>query len=184
MERDARSEKFPIGSIMPDFELLNVDNSRLGSDWLKDGRAALVVFGCNHCPYVQGTEAMLIEIAKKYEKQGLRTVMINSNDAARYPEDSFAGMQKKAAALLLPYPYLHDESQSLARKFDASCTPECYLFDGSHHLVYQGAITDRPKESGTERKDLLSPAIEQVLTGKKPSPEFTHPIGCSIKWKE
>lgn len=183
MERESRSLKFPIGSALPQFELPNVDGSRLGSAWLRDGQAALVVFGCNHCPYVQGSEALLIDIARKYEKQGLRTVMINSNDAQQYPEDSFLNMQKKAAALLLPYPYLFDESQTIARLFDASCTPECYLFDSAHRLVYQGAITDKPRDPGAGRADLLSPVIEQVLAGKKPATDFTHPIGCSIKWK-
>jgi len=183
MERDTCSAKFPISSALPEFELLNVDGRKLGSTYLRGGKAALIVFSCNHCPYVKGTDKLLIEIAKRFEKDGLRTVAINSNDAEQYPEDGYDKMKEKAAALLLPFPYLHDDTQNIARLFDAACTPESFLFDASFKLVYQGAITDRPQSSDGERKDLLSPAILQLIKGEKVSPDFNHPIGCSIKWR-
>ncbi|MBX7136530.1 MAG: thioredoxin family protein [Oligoflexia bacterium] len=183
MQRDTRSTKFPIGSALPKFQLQNVDGKLLGSECLQGAKAALVVFSCNHCPYVQGTDALLLEIVKRFEPRGLKTVAISANDPVQYPEDGFAQMQTKAKTLKLPFPYLFDETQAVARAFDASCTPECYLFDGAGKLCYQGAITDRPKERDAERKDLLSPAIESTLSGKAPVPDFNHPIGCSIKWK-
>jgi len=184
MQRDTRSTRFPHGTSLPEFELLNVDGKKLGSEYLKAGRAALVVFSCNHCPYVQGSDALLVETVRRFEKDGLMTVAVNSNDAVQYPDDSYQHMQEKAKKLSLPYPYLYDETQELAKLFDASCTPECYLFDSSHRLVYQGAITDNPREPGARRKNFLAAAIEQVLEGLKAEPDFNHPIGCSIKWKK
>lgn len=183
MERDTRSQRFPLGSALPAFSLPNVDGRKLGDDYLLGAKAALVVFTCNHCPYVKGSEQMLIEIARRLESRGLKTVSISANDAAQYPEDSFDKMKQHAQQLKLPYPYLYDESQQVARAFDAACTPECFLFDEEMRLVYQGALTDKPKDSGAPRQDLLTPAIEAVLQGRKPNPDFHHPIGCSIKWR-
>lgn len=184
MQRDTRSQKFPLGSKLPAFKLPNVDGREIEStQYFKSTKAALIAFTCNHCPYVKGSENLLIDIVRTFESKGLRAITISSNDAVQYPEDSFEKMAEKAKELALPYPYLYDQSQEVARLFDAACTPECFLFDQNQMLVYQGAITDRPKEKDAQRKDLLSPAIEMVLSGKKPSVEFNHPIGCSIKWK-
>jgi len=183
MERDTRSQKFPLGSKLPAFKLPNVDGNAIGTEYFSGAKASLVVFSCNHCPYVKGTDELLFKIVNSYAPKGLRTVAISSNDAAQYPEDGFENMKQKASDLKLPYPYLYDQSQEIARLFDAACTPECFLFDQGLTLVYQGAITDRPKEKDADRKDLLSPAIEAVLLGKKPGVDFNHPIGCSIKWR-
>ena len=183
MQRDTRSQKFPLGSGMPGFSLPNVDGRTLGNDFFQGAKAALVVFTCNHCPYVRGSEQMLIEIVRKFESRGLKTLSISANDAEQYPEDSFEKMKEHAQQLKLPYPYLYDESQQVARAFDAACTPECFLFDADMRLVYQGALTDRPKDLGAARQDFLSPAIEAALQGAKPRPDFNHPIGCSIKWR-
>lgn len=183
MQRETASSKFPLGTPLPAFSLKNVDGEMIGSDYLQHGLAALVVFTCNHCPYVKGTEAMLLGIVKRFEPLGLRTVAINSNDPVSYPDDSFEKMVEKARALHLPYPYLWDETQATAKTFDAACTPECYLFDSRHALVFHGAITDTPKDSSKPRADYLSPAIEAVLRGVQPLQPFAHPIGCSIKWK-
>jgi len=183
MERDTSSNRFPLGSQLPDFELVNTDGRRLGTTYLKDGTAALVVFTCNHCPYVKGSEEMLIEIVRKLQPQGLRVVGINSNDASKYPEDNFEKMKEKSISMSLPYPYLYDESQEVARLFDAACTPEYYLFDAGHRLVYHGTINDSPRDRSKATKDYLSQAITAVLAGEVPQPQFVHPIGCSIKWK-
>lgn len=183
MQRESRSLKFEHGSFLPAFDLLGTDGRRYGSDYLKSGKAALLVFTCNHCPYVQGSEAMLIDIARRFERDGLRVVTVNSNDPSQYPDDDYGMMQEKASRLKLPYPYLYDETQELAQTLDAACTPECYLFDRNHQLCYHGALTDHPKESGSPRADYLTPAITQVLEGLKPTPDYIHPMGCSIKWK-
>jgi peroxiredoxin len=168
---------------VPSFELVNVDGSRLGSQYLAGAKAGLVAFLCNHCPYVKGSEEMLMTIVKRFQPEGLKTLVINSNDAVKYPEDSFEKMQEKAIAHALPYPYLYDESQEVARSFDAACTPEFYLFDRDGKLAYHGTINDSPRDSSRVTKDYLSQAIEAVLEGRTPEPQFVHPLGCSIKWK-
>ena len=183
MERDTISSAFPLGSRLPSFELLNVDGNRLGSESLTGAKAGLVAFLCNHCPYVKGSEDMLISIVKRFQADGLKTLVINSNDAAKYPEDSYEKMTEKAVAQGLPYPYLYDESQDVARLFDAACTPEFYLFDRDGKLAYHGTINDSPRDPSRVTKDYLSKAIEAVLEGRTPEPQFVHPLGCSIKWK-
>jgi peroxiredoxin len=183
MERDTISTAFPLGSKLPSFELANVDGKRIGSAYLSGAKAGLVAFLCNHCPYVKGSEEMLIAIVKKFQGDGLRTIAINSNDSVKYPDDSFEKMREKAATYALPYPYLHDESQDVARLFDAACTPEFYLFDREGALVYHGTINDSPRDPSRVTTDYLSRAIESVLEGRKPEPQFVHPLGCSIKWK-
>jgi peroxiredoxin len=126
---------------------------------------------------------MLISIVKRFQGEGLKTLAINSNDAVKYPEDSYEKMREKAVAHSLPYPYLHDESQEVALLFDAACTPEFYLFDHEGKLVYHGTINVSPRDPSRVTKDYLSKAIESVLEGRTPEPQFVHPLGCSIKWK-
>ena len=183
MERTTESQKFALGSLMPEFSLPATDGKSYGSSYLKGGKAGLVVFTCNHCPYVKGSEDLLVQIVKRFEMEGLRTIAISSNDASKYPEDAFDKMKEKSRKQNLPYPYLYDETQEIAKKFDAACTPECYLFDNKGRLMFHGAITDKPKEGGFNRKDYLSPAIFEVIEGNEPDPSFVHPMGCSIKWK-
>jgi peroxiredoxin len=183
MERTTGSEKFPLGSTLPEFVLPNVDGRQVSDQYLREGKMALVVFTCNHCPYVKGSESQLVEIASRYAADGLRVVTISSNDAVKYPEDSFEKMKEKAQALKLPYPYLYDESQEVARLFDAACTPECYLFDSSGVLVFHGAINDSPKNLAGVSRAYLAKAVEQLHQGKRPDPSEAHPLGCSIKWR-
>ena len=183
MERETTSRTFSLGSTLPEFELPNVDGRKLGSSYLKGSKAALVVFSCNHCPYVKGSEEMLIEIVRRFESQSLKTVAVNSNDSIKYPEDGFEKMREKSDLMKLPYPYLYDENQDVARAFDAQCTPEFYLFNASGELVYHGTINDSPRDRSKVTKDYLSDAIAAVLAGKTPDPNFVHPLGCSIKWR-
>ncbi len=184
MQRDTSSDKFPLGSVLPSFELLNVDGKRVGVDFLRDAKASLVAFLCNHCPYVKGSEEMLVSIVRRFQPQGLKAVAISSNDAAKYPEDSYEKMREKAALQDLPYPYLYDESQQVAKAFDAACTPELYLFDRDHRLVYHGTINDSPRDPTKVTRDYLTDAIAAALEGEIPNPQFVHPLGCSIKWKD
>jgi peroxiredoxin len=183
MERISGSTSFVLGSALPDFSLRNVDGTTIGSDYLSGAKAYLVGFLCNHCPYVKGSEEMLINIVRRFQPEGLKVVTISSNDAAQYPEDSFDKMQEKAQGMNLPYPYLYDESQQVAKLFDAACTPEFYLFDRNRVLVYHGTINDSPRNPDKVTKDYLSDAIVAVLEGRTPEPQFVHPLGCSIKWK-
>ena len=169
--------------MLPAFALTNVDGTAVHSQSLLGAKAALVVFTCNHCPYVKGSEAQLIDLVRRYAPQGLRTVAISSNDPAKYPDDSFTNMQVKAREQQLPYPYLFDETQQVAKQFDAACTPECYLFDTAGTLVYHGAINDNPKDATLARTAHLDTALRQLFSGSKPNPAFVHPLGCSIKWR-
>lgn len=183
MERATTSGAFKLGSKLPSFQLLNVDDSMIGPEFFNGAKGYVVGFLCNHCPYVKGSEEMLVRIAKQFQPEGLKVLTINSNDAGKYPEDSFEKMKEKACLMNLPYPYLYDESQSVARMFDAACTPEFYLFDRELTLVYHGTINDSPRDPSKVTKDYLSQAIVSVLEGKVPEPQFVHPVGCSIKWK-
>jgi peroxiredoxin len=183
VERNNSSDRFPIGSKLPGFSLPDVSGRNINDHYLQGAKAALVVFTCNHCPYVKGSEAALIQLVRHFDSLGLKTLTINSNDASKYPEDSFDNMKAKAKALNLPYPYLYDESQKVARAFDAACTPECYLFDSTLKLVFHGTINENPKESSVAKKNFLWNAVDQLLKGQSPDPAFVHPIGCSIKWR-
>ena len=183
MERTEGSIGFPIGSKMPPFTLQATDGRIVSEMYFDGAKASLIVFGCNHCPYVMGSEEMLIRTIRRFAPQGLRAVMINSNDASQYPEDSFEKMQEKAGRGDLPYAYLYDESQDVAKRFDAQCTPECYLFDASGALVYHGAVNDSPREPENVERNFLAEAIEKALGGKRPDPAFVRPMGCSIKWR-
>jgi peroxiredoxin len=183
MQRETPSSALPFGASLPAFSLPSTTGATIGSDYLAGAKAALVVFSCNHCPYVRGSDEMLLGIIKAFQPQGLKAVIISSNDATQYPEDSFEKMQAKATAAGFPCPYLYDESQSVARAFDAQCTPECYLFDSSGKLAYHGTVNDNPRDKTKASKDFLSTAISQVLSGAPASPNYVHPVGCSIKWK-
>jgi len=184
MQRESLSQIFPLGTPLPDFILSATDGSSVSSkDFFSGASAALVVFVCNHCPYVKGSDHEFVEIAKQFGNQGLRIVAISSNDAVAYPEDSFQKMGEKAQMLSLPFPYLYDESQKVARLFDAQCTPECYLFNSDLTLVYHGAINDSPRDSSRVTRHFLRDAVEQLLKEGSTVLGFSHPTGCSIKWK-
>ncbi len=183
MERNTASTSLTFGNQMPAFILPSTLGESISQEYLADARAALIVFTCNHCPYVIGSEAMLMETIKEFLPKGLKAVLISANDPRQYPEDSFEKMVEKTKRDFLPCPYLFDESQEVARAFDAQCTPECYLFDHKNHLVFHGTVNNSPRYPEMVETNFLAPAIEQVLAGKLPNPQFVHPIGCSIKWK-
>ena len=183
MERTAVSTKFPLGSFLPSFSLPATDGLQYGSDYLKAAPVALVIFTCNHCPYVKGSEAQVFSLIRAYSERGLKSLLISANDAKQYPDDSFEKMREKHQAAQLPCPYLYDESQAVARLFDAQCTPEVFLFDSSSQLVYQGAVNDSPRDASQVKHCSLELALQQIFAGEKVSPDFVHPIGCSIKWK-
>jgi peroxiredoxin len=182
MERSEQGQNFPIGSKIPQFSLLGTDGKQYDSaDHFSGAAFYLVVFSCNHCPYVKGSDAMLNECITTYQKKGLKAVVISSNDALQYPEDSYEKMREKAKDM--PCPYLYDETQAVAKMFDAQCTPECYLFNSERALVFHGAINDSPRDVSQVKQSHLATAIDQLLAGANPKPQFVHSIGCSIKWK-
>lgn len=183
MKRECTSAEFGLGSKMPEFSLKNVNEEAVSNGYFEGAKARLVVFTCNHCPYVKGSDRALNEVVDSRLEKGLSVVAISSNDAVKYPDDSFEKMQEKHKSLKLKYPYLYDESQEVARSFDAACTPECYLFNENNELVFHGTINDSPSNESNATKPYLATAIDQLLAGKKPEPSYVHPIGCSIKWK-
>ena len=180
MERENISEQLKIGDKVPSFSLVGTDGLTYSESYFTGARAVLVIFTCNHCPYVKGSEEALNSLIKNFLTQGLKVVAINANDALQYPEDSFEKMKEKT----WPYPYLYDETQSVAKAFDAACTPECYLFNSDLRLAFHGTINNSPRNPEGVTDNFLMTAITQVLETGKAQPEFAHPIGCSIKWKK
>ena len=172
-----------IDSTIPDFNLLSIDGKKYSLNSFKDRKALIIIFSCNHCPYVQVYENRIMAIQKDYEEKGVAVVAINSNDAVQYPEDSFEEMRKQAASKKFNFIYLRDEDQSVAKSFDASHTPEIFLFNGERKLVYHGKIDDNWQEEQKVNAKYLRAALDEVLSGKEISVPETYSIGCTIKWK-
>jgi peroxiredoxin len=165
------------------FELPGVDGQTYSlAEISADKKATVVVFACNHCPYVLAWMDRLLATAKDYAGQGVAFVGINANDPNKYPVDSFEGMQKFAQEYALPYPYLHDETQEVATAYGAERTPEVFLFDGSLLLRYHGAPDDNYDETQAS-VPYLRDALDAVLAGQEPPVTETPPVGCTIKWK-
>ncbi len=148
------------------------------------GRKALVIiFMCNHCPYIKAIQERLIALQTSYEPQEVQLVGINANDANDYPEDNAEGMKKTIADWGINFPYLIDESQEIAKAYQAQCTPDIYVYDQDNKLAYHGRLDDNWQEPDKVSKHELKEAIEALLNGKKPSADQHHSMGCSIKWK-
>ncbi len=171
------------GDPAPDFALPGVDGKTYRLvDFAKDPYL-LVVFWCNHCPYVQAWEGRMIELAKRYASKGVRVVLINSNDARAYPEDSFPSMARRAQDKHYPFPYLQDESQTVARNFGALVTPHPMLFDAQRKLVFQGRIDNDHQHGEKATEHFLQHALDQALAGQKVEPSELAVLGCTVKWR-
>ena len=179
----AYSKGMPVGTRAPSFSLPGVDGKTYELDSFRDARALVVIFTCNHCPYAQALEPRFIELQRDYAERGVRLVGINSNDATKYPDDDFASMRVRAQQNGWNFPYLHDESQSVARAYDAACTPDIFVFDAERALRYNGRCDDNWKDPTAVKERDLRRALDAVLAGK--AIDFpVHPaLGCSIKWK-
>lgn len=177
------TKNLKIGSQMPAFNLRSVDGKYYSPDLFKDKKALVVIFSCNHCPYVQAYEERIKDIAQDYAVKGVALVAINSNDDSQYEEDSFENMIKRAEDKNFNFPYLRDEDQSVAKTFDASHTPEIFLFDSVNKLAYHGKIDDNWKEPEKAKSKYLRSALDELLAGKEISVPETFSIGCTIKWK-
>ncbi len=174
--------KLSLNSKAPDFNLPGVDGKKYSLASFKDKPMLVIVFSCNHCPYVQAYEQRMIDIQRDYEDQGLQFVAINSNETKNYPEDRFEKMVARAQQKGFNFPYLRDEDQSMARAYDAACTPEFYLFDKERKLQYHGRLDDNHENPSKASKHYLRDAVEALLKGETPPRQEVHPIGCSIKW--
>lgn len=175
--------KLKIGSECPDFDLKSVDEKFYSKDSFKDKKALIVIFSCNHCPYVQAYEDRMIQIQRDYDENGVKVVAINSNEDENYPDDSFENMKKRAAEKKFNFPYLRDEDQSVAKEFDATHTPEIFLFDENRKLAFHGKIDDNWQEPEKVKNHYLRNALDELLEGKEISVPETFTIGCTIKWK-
>jgi peroxiredoxin len=171
-----------LGTETPSFELPGVDGDDHSLGDYGDARLLALVQYCNHCPYVLAWEGRLMALASDHADQGVRVVAVNSNDSARYPEDSFERMKERAEELDFPFDYLFDASQSLARALGAERTPEVFLFDEQRRLRYHGAIDDSRDENAVSRS-YLREAIDALLAGEEPPVAETESVGCTVKWK-
>jgi len=175
----------PLGSPAPAFALPDTrgDIVSLGDFW--DAPALLVIFMCNHCPYVRHVRAEIAKLTAEYKVRGVAVVGINANDAENYPDDSPARMKEEVKNAGYTFPYLFDETQEVAKAYRAACTPEFYLFDSERRLVYRGQMDDsRPGgDIPVTGKDLRA-ALEATLAGKEVSPDQKPGMGCNIKWKK
>jgi peroxiredoxin len=170
------------GDSAPHFTLPGVDDKTYRLTDFATDPFLLVVFWCNHCPYVQAWEGRMIEIGRKYAPKGVRTVLINSNDARAYPEDRFESMVRRAKEHQYPFPYLHDESQQVARDYGALVTPHPMLFDKERKLLFQGRIDNDHQHPEWATEKFLERALDQALKGEKVSPAELPVAGCSVKW--
>ena len=142
------------------------------------------MFICNHCPFVIHVREKLVELAGLYQSKGIAVIGINSNDIKAYPDDSPVNMKKIAGRFQFSFPYLFDETQEVAKEFLAACTPDFYLFDASHHLVYRGQMDDsRPGNDIPVTGEDLTSTIDNLLDAKSISPDQKPSLGCNIKWK-
>ncbi len=180
------STMLELGSKAPDFNLKDtISGKNYSLAGFKGNNALLVMFICNHCPYVKNIKKGLVEFASDYMPKGVGIVAISSNDAGNYPEDSPEKMKEDGEKHGYPFPYLYDETQEVAKKYQAACTPDLFLFDENHELVYRGQFDEsRPKNDKPVTGKDLRQAADALLAGEPVPEEQVPSIGCNIKWKK
>jgi len=171
------------GDAAPEFALPGVDGATHRLSEFSGKPVLVVAFWCNHCPYVRAWEGRMIDLGRKYGPRGVAFVLINSNDARSYPEDGFESMARRAKEKGYPFPYLHDESQEVARAYGALVTPHPMVFDRERRLKFQGRIDDDHERPGRVAHRYLETAIEQALAGRPVTPSELPVLGCSVKWR-
>ena len=174
-----------LGTQAPSFSLPDIDGSIVSSADFADAKGLLVIFMCNHCPFVIHLRSALAEFGEEYQAKGLALVGISSNDVSTHPDDSPEKMAEEARSAGYTFPYLFDETQDVAKAYRAACTPDFFLFDQDRALVYRGQFDDSRPESGIPVTGIdLRAACDAVLAGNQ-VPETQKPsIGCNIKWRE
>ena len=181
-DRSRVSGTLHIGDKAPDFSLPGVDGKTWALSDLSDYPILLIVFSCNHCPYVQAYEDRMIAMQREFEGR-LRLVAINSNDAYQYPEDSFEEMKTRAKKRGFNFLYLRDDSQSIARAYGATHTPQLFVLDSLRQVRYSGKFDDQWQKPQQVARSYVRDAVERLLSGSVPAEAYTHAIGCTIKWK-
>ncbi len=175
----------PLGFTAPAFSLPDtISGKTLSLNELKSGKATVIMFICNHCPFVLHVKDELVKLANDYIPKGISFIAISSNDVDKYPQDGPELMKKFAAANKFPFPYLYDETQDVARAYSAACTPDLSIFDGDLKCVYRGQLDDSRPSNGkpVTGKDIRE-ALDNILAGKPVSADQKPSIGCNIKWK-
>ncbi len=175
--------KLKTGDQAPDFDLMGIDDKKHSLNDYKDYDGLLVVFICNHCPYVKAKVEALKEIHEKFNGK-VPLVGINSNDSTNYPDDSFENMKKIADEKGIKFDYLVDDSQEIAKKYGATCTPDPFLFDKDRKLVFHGRIDNAMNLDDSVTEKTMIDNMEKLLVNEKIEKDFDPSIGCSIKWKE
>ena len=179
------STMVPLGTPAPDFRLPDTNGKVVRRDEFKNAPGLLVMFICNHCPFVKHVRKGLAKFGRDYAARGLAIVAINANDASKYPDDSPEKMKEEALDAGYNFPYLHDATQEIARAFDAACTPDFFLYDSHMKLVYRGQFDDsRPSNDRPVTGADLRAAADALLEGRPVASEQTPSIGCNIKWIE
>ncbi len=184
---EASPAGYAIGAVVADFSLKNVDGNAVSLANYKDKKGVIVVFTCNHCPFAKAYEDRIMALDKKYSSLGMPVVAINANDASEYEEDSFDNMKKRARDKGYSFPYLHDETQAVAKAFGAMRTPHVFMLrnDGGKFTVqYIGTIDDNYQDASGVTKRYVEDAANNILAGKPVVVNQTKAIGCAISWKE
>ncbi len=171
-----------INDPAPDFALPGVDGKTWQLADFKDAPILVVVFTCNHCPYVTGSQDRLDRLYAQYASKGVRLIAINSNETAGHPTDDLAHMVKRSQELKLAYPYVRDESQAVAKAYGALRTPHFYGFDVQRKLRYTGRMDDQPRDASKATTHELKDALDDLMAGRAVRTTVTNPIGCNVKW--
>jgi peroxiredoxin len=179
------SSMLELGTQAPHFSLTDVrDGKTHTTESLTGPKGLLVMFICAHCPFVKHVEKQLGQLGADYKKSGVGIAAISSNDAVNYPDDAPAGLARQAQRVHITFPYLYDETQEVARAYDAQCTPDFFLFDGAGKLVYRGQLdASRPGNGIPVTGSDLRSALDALVAGQPVSPDQHASIGCNIKWK-
>lgn len=180
-------EGYKVGDKATDFDLKNVDEKNVSMVNYPDAKGFIIVFTCNHCPYAKMYEDRIIALNKMYASKGYPVIAINPNDPTNYPDDSYENMQKRAKEKKYSFPYLVDATQEIAAAYGAAKTPHIYILQKNQSdltVKYIGAIDDNSSDASKVKVKYVEDALNELLTGKEVTTNFTKAIGCSIKWKE
>lgn len=172
-----------LGQSAPDFHLPGVDGKTYSLADFKDAKILIVVFSCNHCPYVVGSEERTRKLYADYAPRGVKMIAINSNETENHPTDSLEHMKQRAKEKDFKFPYVRDDSQEVALAYGALRTPHFYVFDQGRKLRYTGRMDDNPRSPGKETTHELRDALDALLAGRQPAVPLTNPLGCNVKWK-
>ncbi|HSV07138.1 MAG TPA: thioredoxin family protein [Candidatus Binatus sp.] len=178
------SRDLSLGTTCPDFRLRSVDGKSVARDDFRGKPVLVVLFICNHCPYVQAVEERIVQLRRDYGPRGVQLVGICSNDPTDYPDDRPERLLQRWREKDYGFPYLLDETQDVARAFNAVCTPDIYVFDAERRLAYHGRIDDNWQQPAKVKRRELAAALDALLAGRAPTREQQASIGCSIKWRK